>query len=425
MTPIDRRNLLAGGLLAGGGAGAALALAAAPGALAREASERKPRRRIDAGDFGVVGDGAADDTNALQAALNETFGSGGFLDIPPGVYRVTQPLRIETKAKPAGNSTHSSGIRAHGARIVSAITDGRPVLSIVSHATMRFFLLEGLEIQGNGREGQGLDIRCEERGTYLYNFCLRDVVVQGCGGDGCRLIGNVFEGQLLNCYFRDNKGSGATFSHGPENTVLSAVHVFGCVFGGNGVHGATLVKGAADVSFHGCYFLLNGKYGLSADAGCTLLSNCGFENNQQSAASFQQGDAGVRLMVFGTLIGCTAYSIHRQTHLLRGFITNNLVMIGCTGHGDGEAKGAKLARLQAKRGASVSVVGCWGGIEHGPEVEPVEIGNNGAGARFGSRWDSGSLAQLGEYRLWIDSSGKLRVKQGAPTSDQDGAPVGS
>ena len=29
-------------------------------------------------------------------------------------------------------------------------------------------------------------------------------------------------------------GNGVTLSHGPENTVLSAVHFFGCVFGGNG-----------------------------------------------------------------------------------------------------------------------------------------------------------------------------------------------
>ena len=29
------------------------------------------------------------------------------------------------------------------------------------------------------------------------------------------------------------------------------------------------------------------------------------------------------------------------------------------------------------------------------------------------------------YYLWVDSSGRLRIKSGAPTSDTDGAVVGS
>src|SRR5690606_29546924 len=100
------------------------------------------------------------------------------------------------------------------------------------------------------------------RGTYFYNFCLRDVVVESIGGDGLRMVGNVFEGQLINCYFRDNGGDGATFAHGPkrENTVLSSVHVFGCVFGGNFGNGASVLDGASDIGFYGCYFLLNKRY---------------------------------------------------------------------------------------------------------------------------------------------------------------------
>src|SRR3546814_1144647 len=88
------------------------------------------------------------------------------------------------------------------------------------------------------------------RGRYIYNFCLRDIIVEGCGGDGCRMTGNVFEGQVFNAYFRDNGGNGVTLSHGAEDTVLSAVHFFGCVFGGNRVHGVTMIEGAEDVGFH-------------------------------------------------------------------------------------------------------------------------------------------------------------------------------
>jgi hypothetical protein len=36
-----------------------------------------------------------------------------------------------------------------------------------------------------------------------------------------------------------------------------------------------------------------------------------------------------------------------------------------------------------------------------------------------------SPVRLGNYRLWVDSSGRLRIKSGAPTSDTDGTVVGT
>ncbi len=44
-------------------------------------------------DFGAVGDGAADDTGAIQAAVNWTSGGNrGVIFFPPGTYRVTSPV---------------------------------------------------------------------------------------------------------------------------------------------------------------------------------------------------------------------------------------------------------------------------------------------------------------------------------------------
>lgn len=40
------------------------------------------------------------------------------------------------------------------------------------------------------------------------------------------------------------------------------------------------------------------------------------------------------------------------------------------------------------------------------------------------RWDSGHL-ELGVYHIWIDMSGRLRIKNSAPTSDTDGTIVGT
>ena len=250
---MKRRHLLA--------AGAGLA-AALPTVLAAEQRTGGPeparRRMLSAADFGAVGDGTTDDTKALQAALDAAFQGdrGYFLTIPPGDYRVTRALRVALEGKPRGNVTRPAGIIAHGARLVSDIADGQNVFDIVSRAVVRLLLIEGLAIQGKGREGHGLAFDCNAEGSYIYNSCLRDVVVQGCGGDGVNMVGNIFESQIFNSYFRDNKGNGALFSHGPKGGVLSAIHVFGCVFGQNGNDGVALARGAMDVSFHGCYFLL-------------------------------------------------------------------------------------------------------------------------------------------------------------------------
>lgn len=42
----------------------------------------------------------------------------------------------------------------------------------------------------------------------------------------------------------------------------------------------------------------------------------------------------------------------------------------------------------------------------------------------GSTWD-GSLLRMGNYRLWVDGSGRLRIKASNPTSDTDGTIIGT
>lgn len=44
---------------------------------------------------------------------------------------------------------------------------------------------------------------------------------------------------------------------------------------------------------------------------------------------------------------------------------------------------------------------------------------------FNSEWNGASVFQLGTYRLWVDATGDLRIKNGAPTTDLDGTVVGT
>ncbi len=418
------------GLLSTGGATFALgALSAAGAAGARGVTpEARPARTLLATQFGAVGDGIADDSAALQAALDATFapndaGIAGMLVIPPGAYKITRTLRVRTTR----NVVHHCGIVAHGARLISAIEDGKNVLEFTGagQAIARNVLLEGLDILGCGRERHGILLEYDSNETALYNFCLRDIVAQYCGGDGCRMVGNVFEGQVINSYLRYNKGNGITFAHGFHGGILSSIHVFGSVFGDNARHGAAMMHNCYDVAFHGCYLLNNGQFGLVAENGCTLLSNCGFENNHMQAGGFDAGEAGIDLRNFGTLVGCTAYSIYHQTHLVHANVVGQLVLVGCTGLGTGPAKGAGLAKLAGSHAAGATVIGCSGAIDYVDGFEALELGGRDGGVRFGSDWQSRNLPQLGEYRMWVDKNGRLRLKKGPPSGDDDGVLVGA
>lgn len=417
---MQRRDLLAlGGALMGG---AALGSGLPGPSAARAAPPEGVRKLLSAADFGARGDGTTDDTAALQAALDAAFATDGtLLQIPPGTYRVSRTLHIRF-SKPL---TRQGGILAPGARLLSAITDGAPVVEVLSESTVRYLLIDGLGIEGSGSDGAGLKLSCESFGRYIYNFCLRDLVVQNCGGDGCALAGNVFEGQIVNCYFRNNHGNGASFAHGKPAGILSAIHVMGCVFGQNLDNGVALLNGAYDVAFHGCYFLLNRHFGLLARNGCTMLSNCGFENNHEEAGSFAAGDAGIWLQGFGTLVGCTAYSIRYQTRLLRGYVTGELVMVGCTGSGGGDARAASLARLDGNGTAAATLIGCRGAVQTDRGFEALVVGGAGQGVQFGAAWNSRCLPRLGEHILWVDGRGRLRIKKGQPDGDEDGVPVGA
>ena len=407
------------------GAAVLAASAAGTAAISAPSPDATHGPTVSAAQFGTVGDGVADDTRALQSALDATLGAGkpGLLLIPPGTYKVSRTLRVEFEAGRSGKVTRRLGLSAQGAQIRSVIRDGSDVLSINSETLVRYLLIDGLDIRGTGGEGHGLSLFCDGQGRYIYNMALRDVMVEGCGGDGCRMIGNIFESQIFNSYFRDNRNNGMTLAHGTHGGVLSAIHIFGCVFGGNKHHGVVMTKGASDVSFHGCYFLQNDQFGLLAQNGCPLLAHCGFENNHMNAKGFSLGGAGLKLNLFGTLIGCTAYSIHNQTHLVDAVVKNRLVMIGCTGSGGGDAKGAKLARLKGTDAAEITLIGCFGGVDDEEGTQPLEIGQRG-GARFGSQWNARNLLRMGDHSLWIDSKGRLRMKRGDPSSETDGSAIG-
>jgi hypothetical protein len=73
----------------------------------------------------------------------------------------------------------------------------------------------------------------------------------------------------------------------------------------------------------------------------------------------------------------------------------------------------------ASTGGDINLLGGTGSVSNasGNVVIKDTAGNGGA-------WNN-SHAVLGAYHLWVDSTGRLRIKSGAPTSDTDGSIVGT
>src|SRR5947209_16463152 len=89
-----------------------LCLIACVGLLAAGQSTDRTGPPKPLGDFGVVGDGQADDTAAIQKAIDSRQGS---IHFPKGVYRITRPVVIDL------DKTGFTSVTADGtARLVMA-----------------------------------------------------------------------------------------------------------------------------------------------------------------------------------------------------------------------------------------------------------------------------------------------------------------
>lgn len=153
---IERRQLLHAA-----GAGAALAVAGRSStAKAKEqASPNLPLPGwVSVRDYGAAGNGSADDTAAINAAINAATGNASpaanvrfpaaGVYLPPGVYKVTSDLLIR--------SVEGFALAGAGAELTILVASGRKfntaVLNIDGSAKSSF---RGFSIAGDGTEGSG------------------------------------------------------------------------------------------------------------------------------------------------------------------------------------------------------------------------------------------------------------------------------
>jgi hypothetical protein len=325
-------------------------------------------------------------------------------------YRISKPLGI-----PRGVSLVGSG---PGTRLV-ATTEGATSLITIDAMTPgnRLGTVADLTLDGNGLSRIGLDLGL----AVQRSFERLDIT-------GCRQTGLRLRGSQNNLFLGVNVERNGTDARQGEDA------------------GVVVAAGAGNNSFLRCELNLNGGYQLliggpgsppdafSAGPTGNLFLSCVLERAQPNtnAAVFagpSRMNAFVRCDI--THRRDTLIEVSSRAHptmlwrfyacALSGSADRSVVLRGAGAWGwtfdgcllENFAKFAELGPgddVTVLDSNQVSAVGNW------------DLQNAAYGPRSkvgGSAWNERHLV-MGQYHLWVDSQGQLRMKRGAPTRDDDG-----
>ena len=172
-------------------------------------------------DFGAKGDGQADDTGALQAAMERAVETEGTVYFPAGKYNI-RPVKVPSNITLMGNSAWGYSERggkapgAEGRTILSAIPgEGKDLLDMDGQRGTRVL---GLTLMGNG-VGEGLHgVYSKHRGTEQ-NLVFEDCRVVGFTGSGF-LLDWVWVVAIRRCIIMRNALHGIDWSNGYDGWII-------------------------------------------------------------------------------------------------------------------------------------------------------------------------------------------------------------
>ena len=182
--------------------------------------------------FGAVGDGVADDTDALQHALND---GDGVLRLNKGTYRITKPLILDLSKQGFGAVRGEAGtsriVMAGPGPALRVIGDHQGTASPASVQTRtwdqeRFPTINGIEIVGEHPDAVGIELR------KTLKCVISQVLVRRCK-IAVHLVERNRDFILADSHLYDNHEIGLFFDH--CNLHQSIVH--GCHISWNKIAG--------------------------------------------------------------------------------------------------------------------------------------------------------------------------------------------
>lgn len=132
---------------------------------------------LDVKAYGATGDGATDDTTAIQAAVNAIPAAGGVVFVPPGVYLISGPINLNAFVIVRGVGYQGTEIRAK-----STFSGAAMIQNLTQDGTQQFVGIESLYVNANKSVATvpiGIKLSTIGQPTYL-----RDVAVGSATGNG-------------------------------------------------------------------------------------------------------------------------------------------------------------------------------------------------------------------------------------------------
>jgi hypothetical protein len=295
------------------------------------------------------------------SALTAAFQGDYVAHLSGGSYAITSPIVIHVTHTMQG----PVGIDGGGATLLSQVGGSQPLIQIIVDpgVDFRYLTLSNFAIQGNGAEGDGIQLIADGNDRWLYNWTISNVTVQNVGGYGLDVQGSVFEGMVSNSWMNGNGLGGAYFAHSAGGGQVSALKWFGGGLQSNGGAGLTLANGARDMSVYDASVVNNNGPGISALSGITAVTGSDFENNHGPGVVFQN---------YGNFNNDTFSTSGSQSVGILGGISSEANIIGSTNTYTGSGTDPTLlANIQGTGGLFMSgdvgrVVTGGGVIASGP-----------------------------------------------------------
>ncbi|HEX6257951.1 MAG TPA: glycosyl hydrolase family 28-related protein [Candidatus Saccharimonadales bacterium] len=243
-------------------------------------------------EFGAIGDGVADDTAAIQAAITAA-GATKVCYFPPGTYLISATLTLQNGGVYVGGGWNSI-IKQKDATNLTRLLEWP---SGASKCHMADLLIDGNRTNNNAATCYGV------YGFAVQYSTFRNVRVQEVNGDGWRFDGTTggFANttstvNMTDCWAYGNTNNGVVLT-----SFVADVHILGGDYGFNGASAVTLQSGSCTIR-NATLWGTTGGPGLLVGGPSNQITNCNIEGNHRH---------GVEVNQFGSytfINGCKIYA---------------------------------------------------------------------------------------------------------------------
>jgi hypothetical protein len=411
-------------------------------------------------DFGADPTGTTDSAAAIQAAINSVKTNGGDIYIPAGIFRVNSALDVTGIAAKSvsfiGAGRRTSLIYAYHSGHVFDCTGSQFLLfqdigvwGLTPFPQTAFFFAR---LSTNASAGQNYLNRVQTNGTYtvaaIYNYAAEEFHMDDC------YCTNSYAGAAVLQITRNNiAGLASTFKTVATGNQSTTQYDFsGCAFNSyatSGTHGCIQLQGVSAISFTNLFCV---NQSTTAGASFVWLDNTTYIQQVMAFndVMFDGAGATIGFKLTGTqswsqiqIASLLNYSssITRMIQADTGSIVQFLNFSNCSNAKEIYIYQANYCDIENFAAVTVNYYISDSKISTNSATYTVSradfslnnfvqfydtnvINSTGSLSISNMAWNV-STFRMGAYYLWVDGSGRLRIKNGAPASDTDGTVVGT